>query len=431
MLNVSVGGITGTLNHARRLHAAGKVRDAEKLYRRVLAIQPDHPVALNLLGTIAMQVGKLGDAEQLFRRAIAVDLRYAEAHNHLGAVLAAMQRWPEAEAQYQRALSLRPGYAEAHHNLGLLLVRQKRVDEGIAQYRRSLELMPNFAAAHYNLGMALADAGKIEEALACHCKAVELQPAFADSFETLANMLTIKGRDDDARTVLETGLKLHPDSENLRFLLAALNGDQSIKKAPTNYVATLFEHYARFDEHLTRLNYRGPELLREAINAAAPVRKFDILDIGCGTGLSGAAFKDLATRMVGVDLAPSMVAQAKARAIYDDLRVADLSTVLREADAQFDLILACDVLVYIGEADDLFAAVKTALRPGGLFAFTAEKSETEELKLLPSLRYAHSIEYLRTLARRHGLEELHAQERDLRTENNRPTPAWILVFRKP
>ncbi|HUO09721.1 MAG TPA: tetratricopeptide repeat protein [Phycisphaerae bacterium] len=431
MLNVSISGVTGLLDHARRLHAAGKVPDAEKLYRRVLALQPDHPVALNLLGTVAMQFGKLADAEQLFRRALVSDARYAEAHNHLGAVLAAMKRWPEAESEYQLALSLRPDYAEAHHNLGLLLVKKTRIEEGIAQYRRAIELMPSFAPARYNLGMALAELGQTEEALACHCKAVELQPAFADSFEKLAATLTAKGRDDDARKVLETGLQLHPDSENLRFLLAALKGDHSVKKAPPQFVASLFETYAYFDEHLAHLNYRGPEFLREAINAVAPARKFDILDIGCGTGLSGAPFKDIATRLVGVDFAASMIDHAKARAIYDELRTADLTAVLREAVAQWDLILAADVLIYIGDADDLFAAVKTALRPGGLFALTVEKSETDDLKLLRSLRYAHSLGYLRTLAHRHGLEELHAQERQLRTENKNPIPAWILVLRNP
>ena len=431
MLNVTVSGVGGLIDQGRRFHAAGKLREAEQAYRHVLLKQPNHAVALNLMGAIAMQVAKPREAEAYFRRALVVDGNYAEAHNHLGAVLAAQQRWEEAEAAYRRALGIRPNYAEAHHNLGLLLVKTKRAEEGIAAYRRSLELVPNSAVAHYNLGMALLQEGKLDEATARHRKAVELDPRFADSFVSLGRALLEKGRKEEAIDLMRSGMEVNRTSQELRFLLSAATGDQAVKNAPREYVAGVFESYApRYEGHLTHLEYRGPEYLVEAVRAAAPERKFEMLDIGCGTGLCGAAFKEMTTRMVGVDLAPAMVLKAGSRGIYTETSVAEAETLMRARAAEFDLVVAGDVLVYVGELEGLFGAVQTTLREGGLFAFTAEKGEGRGAVLRESMRYAHSLEYLRGLAERHGMEVVSAEEKPLRKESEKPVAAWVVVMRR-
>ena len=431
MLNVTVSGVPGLIDQGRRFHGAGKLREAEQAYRQVLQRQPEHPVALNLLGAIAMQVGKPREAEGCFRRALVADPNYAEAHNHLGAVLAAQKRWEEAEAAYRRALGLRPNNAEALHNLGLLLVRTKRVEEGIAAYRRSLELMPKFAAAYYNLGMALLQEGKVEEAIENHRKAVELNPRFTDSFVHLARALMEKGRKEEAIDVMRKGMQVHPESQELRFLLSGAMGDQAVKNAPRGYVASVFESYAPgFERHLAQLEYRGPEYLVEAVQAAAPGRKFEMLDIGCGTGLCGAAFKEMTTRLVGVDLAPGMVLRAQARGIYDEVGVGEAEALMRARDGGFDLVVAGDVLVYVGELEGTFAAVQATLREGGLFAFTAEKEEGDRVVLRESLRYAHPLEYLRAAGGRHGMEVVSVEEKTLRKELEKPVAAWVVVMRK-
>ncbi len=431
MLNVTVSGIAGLIDQGRRFHAAGKLREAELAYRQALQRQPEHPVALNLLGAIALQVRKPRVAEGCFRRALVADPNYAEAHNHLGAVLAAQKRWEEAEAAYRRALALRPNNAETLHNLGLLLVRTKRVDEGIAAYRRSLELMPKFAAAYYNLGMAFLEEGKVDEAIENHRKAVELDPRFAESFVHLGRALMEKGRKEEAIKVMRQGMQVHPGSQELRFLLSGATGDQAVKNTPPGYVASMFESYApRFERHLKHLQYRGPEYLVEAVRAAAPQRKFEMLDIGCGTGLCGVAFKEMTTRLVGVDLAPAMVLRAQARGIYHEVGVGEAEALMRARADGFDLVVAGDVLIYVGELEGTFAAVQTTLREGGLFAFTAEKEEGDRVVLRESLRYAHPLDYLRAAAGRHGMEVVSAEEKPLRTEFEKPVAAWVVVMRK-
>ena len=127
----------------------------------------------------------------------------------------------------------------------------------------------------------------------------------------------------------------------------------SLSALPEAYVARLFDDYApRFDAHLTKaLDYRAPALIAEALDLAAPGRRFaSALDIGCGTGLMGEAVRDRVDRLVGVDLSPGMIARARERGLYDELEVAEAAAFLaRTAPGAYDCILAADALCYFGE----------------------------------------------------------------------------------
>jgi predicted TPR repeat methyltransferase len=129
-----------------------------------------------------------------------------------------------------------------------------------------------------------------------------------------------------------------------------------------------------------------------------------VLDLGCGTGLAGSVFKPLASRLDGVDLSPAMIEKAKMRNIYDHLEVADLETALSAPGYPYDLILAADTLVYLGDLMPVLEAAHARLRPGGYFLFTVEKAEGEGFELGPKRRWRHSDAYLRGTARQTGFE---------------------------
>ena len=151
--------------------------------------------------------------------------------------------------------------------------------------------------------------------------------------------------------------------------------DEAPATLPQAYVARLFDQYAgRFDTALTEgLRYRAPLLLREAIVSAAPGRRFArAFDLGCGTGLGGAAVRDLVGWLGGVDLSPAMLRQAEHKNIYDHLETGDMVTALAHLTARCDLVISADALVYLGELGPVFGAVRGALAPDGLFAFTAQ-----------------------------------------------------------
>ena len=116
--------------------------------------------------------------------------------------------------------------------------------------------------------------------------------------------------------------------------------------------------------------------MREAVEKARPNVLFNhMLDLGCGTGLAGMAFRPLVRRLTGIDLSPAMVARARAKQVYDRLDTDDLVQFLAAEQSNggvYDLVVAADVFVYLFDLAPVATAVAKVLRPDGLFAFTVE-----------------------------------------------------------
>jgi Flp pilus assembly protein TadD len=167
--------------------------EAERLYNRVIQLDPNLAQPYNNLGTLlAEQPGRLAEAEAAYRRAIELDPNDAAAYNNLGALLAEQpSHLAEAEAAYRRAIELNPNYAAAYYNLGVLLAEQpSRLAEAEAAYRRTIQLNPNYAAAYYNLGVLLAEQpDRLAEAEAAYRRAIELNPNYATAYNNLGNLL--------------------------------------------------------------------------------------------------------------------------------------------------------------------------------------------------------------------------------------------------
>jgi len=227
-----VARIAEVLAAAVRHHQAGQREEAEKLYREILRIDPEHPDALHLLGAIGNETGDQEMAVEYIRRAIALRPDIAEFHNSLGNALQAQGRLDEAVAAYRQALQLKPEYATAHSNLGTALKAQGRLDEAIASYRRALELQPQYAAALCNLGGALQAKGQLDEAVTACRQALAISPTFTEAYNNLGNALHTQGKDDEAETAYRQALKLDPNyAEAYSNLGAALQADGRLDEA--------------------------------------------------------------------------------------------------------------------------------------------------------------------------------------------------------
>ena len=198
---------------------------------------------------------------------------------------------------------------------------------------------------------------------------------------------------------------------------------------PESLVQALFDKHApTFDEHLAELDYRVPRLLFEATKAAGASQEIDVLDLGCGTGLCGQLFRPIAKTLVGVDLSSAMVEKARERGIYDRLEVAEVTAALNAARDSYDLLVAGDVLCYMGDLSKAFSAAGSALRKGGLFAFSAESHEGDRWLLRPSRRYAHNAEYVRRVAGEAGFDVVLLTPNVLRKEGGRDVNGLIVVL---
>lgn len=293
------------------------------------------------------------------------------------------------------------------------------------------------ADRRYAYGRSCRAAGDHAAAADLFAQAVELAPRWTAGWFALGEAREAAGDAAGARVAFARALELDADDvAGVAPRLARLLG-RTPAALPPRYVAALFDQYAaRFDKHLTEeLGYAAPALILAALDRVAPGRRFaSALDLGCGTGLMGAAIRDRAAWLGGVDLSEAMVAQARARGIYDALTVGDIADVIAAADAArgggcgYDLLLAADVLVYLGDLDPLFAAARVALVPGGLFAFTVERHEGEGYVLQASLRYAHARACLRELAARHGFAVRLLEDAVTRRDAGRDVPGLLAVL---
>lgn len=152
-------------------HQAGRLPEAESLYRQILSYQPEHADALEMLGVLAHQAGRSSEAVELIRRAIALNPHVADYYSNLGGILTIQGRLDDAIAAYRQALVLRPDLAEAHNNLGVALKRAGQLDEAIASYRRAIALQPGDVRALNNLAGTLKAAAQLDEAVAVYRKA--------------------------------------------------------------------------------------------------------------------------------------------------------------------------------------------------------------------------------------------------------------------
>lgn len=267
---------------------------------------------------------------------------------------------------------------------------------------------------------------------------VELAPGFATAWFALGAIRDRLGDVSGAIAAFEKARDADPhDYHGARLQLARLGAGDATPAMTQTYVRRLFDQYsARYDAALTQhLAYRGPALLREAVEeimraVGRPIRFGAALDLGCGTGLAGAAFRPVVDRLVGVDLSPAMVAQAETKGLYHRLVTADLADALAEetaSGAKYHLVIAADVFVYINDPAPIIAAIARILAPNGLFAFTVETHPGEGAKLLPTLRYAHSETYLRGALAAAGLDVARLEKASVRSEKGAPVDSLVIV----
>jgi len=194
----SVSALQDKIGQALQHHRAGRLAEAEALYRQVLAVDPRHADGLHLLGVVADQVGQHDAAVTLIRQAIAVSGEQPVFLVHLGRALKAHGDLEEAIACYRRAASLGPGFADAHNGLGLALRAAGRQDEALASLERATALAPERATFHHNLANVLNELGRQDEALAGLDAALARDPALAEAHNSRGNILQGQGRHAEA-----------------------------------------------------------------------------------------------------------------------------------------------------------------------------------------------------------------------------------------
>jgi len=240
------------MNEALALHRQGRLRDAEKIYTRVLKAAPDHFDALNLLGTIKAQLGRIGEAHRLLSAAVKLNPRAPQAWANLGQVLHALKRDRDALECFDKALALNPDdigivnnradvlltlgrteealaafrqvlarvpqHPQARLSSGIAHAALGALDEAVAEFDRALTLAPGHPAAHFNRGIALYDLARYAEAVAAHDSALAAAPDHGGALLNRGRALAALNRFDDAIASYGKAQALRKDDADVHFM---------------------------------------------------------------------------------------------------------------------------------------------------------------------------------------------------------------------
>lgn len=204
------------------LHQAGRLDEAEAIYRRILLQQPRNTAALSGLGTLHLQRNNPEEGVRLLGRSLEINPNQPSAHNNRGSGLDGLNRLEEALASYDRAIALKPDYANAFCNRGNALCGLKRFDEALASYDRAIALKPDYADAFCNRGNALYELSRLDEAVASCSRAIALRPDYVEAFNNRGNALRVLQRLDEAQSSYERAVALKPAYADANYNLGVI-----------------------------------------------------------------------------------------------------------------------------------------------------------------------------------------------------------------
>ncbi len=360
-----------------------------------------------------------------------MDARFEQARQLFLQGLAHYQagRFEAADRDFGASLSRLPGRPSTLTNLGATRLKLGRPEEAAQLLQEALQQEPANAEALGLLAAALAELGRREPALAAIRRSLEREPASGAGWQLRATLARELGRLDEAAAAYRQALAHGADAELARFGLAGVQAEAAAPTAPPrHYVESLFDAYADgFEEHLAAvLQYQAPQIL---VRGLARQRFGAALDLGCGTGLCAPLLRPRCGRLDGVDLSGRMVERARDGGLYDEVVQDDLAAFLQHTGRRYDLLVAADVFIYVGALERVFEGAARVLEPGGEFCFSLEAADEPHGPVLrPSLRYAHSGDYIRTLAASCGFELQRIERHDLRIDAGQPVPglfAWL------
>jgi predicted TPR repeat methyltransferase len=278
-----------------------------------------------------------------------------------------------------------------------------QLQQAQSYYLKALELMPQDAQILFNLAVMSAQQGRAQEAQYFYLRLLQYQPTHAAAHYNLALLyLTLKDKKAALLHLRETK-QIEPGHASACHLLASLNQDENVQHVPKEHVSHLFDAYAdHYEAHLLQeLHYQVPQYFAKILETL-PQREdanWNCLDLGCGSGLCAPAVKKRAAFLTGVDLSAKMLKLAHEKNLYDRLVQKDLESFLLEEQAHYDLIMAGDTLVYLGDLHSLFKSVYQALKPRGLFLFNTESEPQWGYHLSESGRFQHHQTYLEQMAK--------------------------------
>lgn len=420
-------------NQGVLLLKTGELESAQASLEKALTLNPSNAAIYGQLAQIYLQKAQYPEAIDYLQKRLIAQPEHIDSWHYLGVAHLTLNQLEDAVHCFEKVLQLTHQHPECYEHLAIAYLKLDDKEKALTYFLRQLEIQPT-ATAYYNIGVLLIEKNQHRDAIEYLKQAVALEPLHLAAHLNLGVLYLKLQQQDQALQHYQQAAVIKPDDPEIQHILMALTQHETPEKAPAEYLQNLFDQYASYyDKHLTEsLRYRVPQQLHAAVYQETRVEQPEwvILDLGCGTGLCGELFKEFASRLIGIDISAEMVNAAKEKNIYDELKVADIEAALDDY-SNIDLVLAADVFTYIGELTTIFAKINQALKPGGYFAFSVEKTAKFPFELQPSIRYAHSQEYLQALIQQNSFQTIRFDTIQLRTQKEVPVMGYLVFLRKP
>ncbi|MCW6049624.1 tetratricopeptide repeat protein [Lyngbya sp. CCAP 1446/10] len=225
-----------SLNIAWTHHQAGRLLEAENLYRQIVEVQPESANVLCLLGIAVRQQGKVAEAIDFYDRAIAQNPDFVEAHLNKAHVLMDVGDSQRAIASYEQVIQLSPNTALAYNNLGWIKQQLGEIDSAISYYQTALKLDPNLVEAAHNLGKIFTEKNQLNDAAACYLHALKINPKLTYSLLGLGRVLQQQGKLTEAFNYYQQALEIEPHNPDAQNNIGAFYHEQGNTK-------TAIDHY--------------------------------------------------------------------------------------------------------------------------------------------------------------------------------------------
>jgi predicted TPR repeat methyltransferase len=416
---ISVGNLTGaaqTLNDARQR-------------------APRDPRLFMLAGLMAEKSGNLQGAFDAMKRSETLAPDWAPGLLEQALLFARHNREHEAIAAAEKVIALEPNNARVIAGVIDIAHRVGNTDMAIRHLRRVLELTPEDRVLRRYLAVDLGTVRQYDEALAVFGPLIDEQPDDHLARIGRVQMLQARGTMQEALPDTTALLALQPEDKIYQYYHQLAQG-QLPAHVPVELTTHMFDGMASvYDMHMVRhLAYSLPKQVADQLLQIYPNRRFNLLDLGCGTGLLGASLGPIDGYILGVDMSAKMLEEAAKHKVYYKFHQVNLLEALAATPANtFEAITALDVLIYVGDLQQTLADAYRVLAPGGVLIFSCEHGDVTgpDTQLHAFGRYTHTLSSTVRLAKAAGFDRVDTRDLELRMEAGQAVDGFVVTAYKP
>ena len=388
-------------------------------------------------GNVLYQQKKYAAALEAYRKAFEINPQYFIAAVNLANTCLDLKDYEAAKSYAEIAVKLDSASVTAWTILGNAALELELADEALSAYRQAIKLDSSDPWLYNYLSQAWQKKNNWDEAFAAGWQAVEQsggEEAQQINFGYLLYESTLEKQDSLLREYALKWLEKYPDNQVAQHMGNAVLNRAVRPRANDEYLKNIFDIFAPdFEQVLTGLDYRAPELIRcllEEIYGSKKSPRLRILDAGCGTGFCGGFLKKYSSfrGLYGVDISEKMLEQAQAKKVYSHLLQSELEQYFSQAKTKFDLIVSADVFTYFGSLEKLLSGMADSLSAGGRVIFTVSENNLndDDYFLHSSGRYLHHQNYVGKVLEKAGFEVEKLERAKLRNEGENIVYGYVV-----